>query len=77
MRLPQDRILHIDTEVKDGKVSITAEWQGELVRCNECKYNSYCLQRVDNQRHYETAVAYWTDKIEWCSRGERKGGEDE
>lgn len=38
MRLPQDRILHIDTEFKDGKVNITAEWQGEIVRCKDCKY---------------------------------------
>ena len=37
MRLPQDRILHIDTELKNGKVNIVAEWQGELVRCKDCK----------------------------------------
>lgn len=36
MRLPQDRILHIGTEIKDGKVNIVAEWQGELVRCRDC-----------------------------------------
>lgn len=38
MRLPQDRILHIDTELKDGKVNIVAEWQGELVRCKDCRH---------------------------------------
>ena len=38
MRLPQDRILHIDTELKDGKMNIVAEWQGELVRCKDCVY---------------------------------------
>ena len=38
MRLPQDRILHIDTEIKDGKVNVVAEWQGELVRCKDCKH---------------------------------------
>lgn len=38
MRLPQDRILHIDTEIKNGKVNVVAEWQGELVRCKNCKY---------------------------------------
>ncbi len=38
MRLPQDRILHIDTEFKDGKVNVVAEWQGELVRCKDCRY---------------------------------------
>lgn len=30
MRLPQDRILHIDTEFKDGKVNVVAEKQGEI-----------------------------------------------
>lgn len=29
MRIPQDRILHIDTEIKNGKVNVVAEWQGE------------------------------------------------
>lgn len=36
MKLPQDRILHIGTEFKNGKVNIVAEWQGELVRCKDC-----------------------------------------
>lgn len=39
MRLPQDRILHIDTEFKNGKVNIISEWQGELVRCKNCKFS--------------------------------------
>ena len=38
MRLPQDRILHIDTELKDGRMNIVAEWQGELVRCKDCRW---------------------------------------
>jgi len=38
MRLPQDRILHIDTELKNGKVNVVAEWQGELVRCKDCRW---------------------------------------
>lgn len=38
MRLPQDKILHIGTELKDGKVNIVTEWQGELVRCKDCIY---------------------------------------
>lgn len=39
MRLPQDRILHIDTELAGDEVRVVAEWQGELVRCKDCKYN--------------------------------------
>ena len=38
MRLLQDRILHIYAELKDEKVNIVAEWQGELVRCSDCEY---------------------------------------
>lgn len=37
MRLPQDRILHIDTELAGDEVRVVAEWQGELVRCKECR----------------------------------------
>lgn len=36
MRLPQDRILHIDTEFAGDEVRVVAEWQGELVRCKDC-----------------------------------------
>ena len=49
MKLPQDRILHIDTELKDGKVNVVAEWQGELVRCKDCYHaedditHMYCV----------------------------------
>lgn len=71
MRLPQDRILHIGTEFKDGKVNIVAEWQGELVRCKDCRYYEcgglpcpldVCESLGDNG---------------FCSYGERKGGDDE
>ena len=79
MRLPQDRILHIDTEFKDGKVNIVAEWQGEIVRCKDCEY-------------YETgtnwtACTYWsgdpyeqaaTEPDDFCSYGvaKMKGGDE-
>lgn len=74
MRLPQDRILHIDTEFKDGKVNIVAEWRGELVRCKDCI-------------HYESDEMVCgiddmvVDRIDYCSYGERreldKGGDNE
>lgn len=37
MRLPQDRILHIDTELAGDEVRVVVDWQGELVRCKDCK----------------------------------------
>ena len=70
MRLPQDRILHIDTEFKDGKVNVVTEWQGEVVRCKDCK-------------HYEDGMVGYCWKIDtgvkddfFCSYGERKGGDE-
>ena len=75
MKLPQDRILHIDTEIIDGKVNITAEWQGELVRCKDCKWH------MDDYMGEE-----WCGKLsglpgmkadDFCSYGERKGGDAE
>lgn len=38
MKLPQDRILHIDTELAGDEIRVVMEWQGELVRCKDCRY---------------------------------------
>ena len=64
MRLPQDYILHIES-AKDG-VHITAEWQGELVRCKDC-------------RHYEYGMVGYCWEVEkgvsedfYCAYGERR-----
>ena len=70
MRLPQDRILHIDTEFKDGKVNVKVEWQGELVRCKDCRHygkNEWC----------EILKAESMLPDGYCAYGERKGGDDE
>lgn len=83
MRLPQDRILHIDTEIKDGKVSITAEWQGELVRCKDCKHGEEDYpQRIRKQmdeRWKDTPQTYSCkhstyshDGEFFCGYGERR-----
>lgn len=72
MRLPQDRILHIDTEIVDGKVNIVAEWQGEIVRCNDCKHQEHCEKTVAHKRGNDGFNVKWLETIEWCSRGERR-----
>ena len=77
MRLPQDRILHIDTEFKDDKINIVAEWQGELVRCKDCRYANECHKSVQYTRNEPNTVTIGYSPIEWCSRGERKGGDNE
>ncbi len=77
MRLPQDRILHIGTEFKDGKVNIVAEWQGELVRCKDCRY---CTEYYDRDGYPYWRCNEWyggTDADGFCHCGERKGGEGE
>lgn len=62
MRLPQDRILHIDTEIMDGKVNITAEWRGELVRCKYCdwweKSDNSLQGRCERYGFYPTGEYY-------------------
>lgn len=89
MRLPQDRILHIDTEIANGKVNIVAEWQGELVRCKDCihwfphtqcgfdedndEYHDYCGLLIPDDDYY----AYRRKANDYCSYGEHKGGDDE
>lgn len=77
MRLPQDRILHIGTEFKDGKVNITTEWQGELVRCKDCRY---CTEYYDRDGYPYWMCDEWdggTDADGFCHCGERKGGDTE
>lgn len=67
MRLPQDRILHIDTEIENGKVNVVAEWQGELVRCNDCHW----WNSETNGCKRNPSVEAWHDD-DFCSYGERR-----
>ena len=77
MRMPQDRILHIDTELENGKVNVVAEWQGELVRCKDCRY---CTEYYDRDGYPYWMCDEWdggTDVDGFCHCGERKGGGNE
>ena len=44
MKLPRDEILHITAQ---GVGEVKAEWQGELVRCKDCKH------RIINEHYGE------------------------
>lgn len=71
MRLPQDRILHIDTELAGDEVRVVLEWQGELVRCKDCRY--YCSTNDDGGLcvlRNQVAVGVYDDNF--CNYGERK-----
>lgn len=75
MRLPQDRILHIDTELKDGKVNIVAEWQGELVRCKDCRWWNGNPETMHNNhlcRNWSKFGSINTSADDFCKYGERK-----
>ena len=66
MRLPQDYILHIES-AKDG-VHITAEWQGELVRCKDCRF--YSNDRLCEQLSRFGRIEPLADFF--CAFGERR-----
>ena len=48
-----------------------------VVRCKECKHQDHCYQTVSHTKIHDGFQEHWSETIEWCSRGERKGGDDE
>lgn len=49
----------------------------EVVRCKDCRYANECHKSVQYTRHELNTVTIGYSPIEWCSRGERKGGDPE
>lgn len=75
MRLPQDRILHIDTEIANGKVNVVAEWQGELVRYKDCRFSEIFQNDSRGVRAmYCRAFTFerMVSEDDYCSYGERR-----
>lgn len=69
MRLPKDMIIHIDTELAGDEVRVIAGPQGELVRCKDCNHRDlFSCPLADND--------FQKDE-DFCSWGERKGGDSE
>ena len=48
-----------------------------IVRCKDCKHQEHCHQTVSHTKIHDGFQEHWSETIEWCSRGERKGGDDE
>lgn len=75
MRLPQDRILHIDTEFENGKLNVIVEWQGELVRCKDCRHAEH-REQMPNQvyckRDKLSTFCAVHDYDDFCKWGERR-----
>ena len=71
MRLPQDRILHIDIKYVENQVKVTAEWQGELVQCKDCK-NWQEWENGTGSCHKNDYYWFGTDATDFCSFAERR-----
>lgn len=47
-----------------------------VVRCKDCIHQEHCYKTVAHTRHHDDFIEHWSETIEWCSRGEHKGGDD-
>lgn len=48
-----------------------------IVRCKDCIHQEHCHETVAHTRHHDGFIEHWSEPIEWCSRGEHKGGDSE
>lgn len=67
MRLPKDRILHIDTELAGDEVRVVMEWHGELVRCEYCQH-----RKKVGTSYYCELDEFSVKDTDFCSWGERR-----
>lgn len=44
----------------------------EVVRCKDCKHQDHCYKTVAHNKRHDDFNEYWSETIEWCSKGERK-----
>ena len=49
----------------------------EVVLCKDCRHKVHCHETVAHTRVYDDFKEYWSEPIEWCSRGERRSGDSE
>lgn len=50
--------------------------QIDLVRCKDCKHSEHCHETIAHTKEHDGFREHWSEPIEWCSRGERKGDGD-
>jgi hypothetical protein len=43
-----------------------------VVQCKDCIHQDHCHETVAHTRHHDDFIEYWSETIEWCSRGERR-----
>ena len=49
----------------------------EVVHCKDCIHAEHCHETVAHTRIHDGFNEHWSEQIEWCSRGESKGGDSE
>lgn len=48
-----------------------------VVRCKHCRHQEHCHETIAHTKAHDGFREHWSEPIEWCSRGERKGGDSE
>jgi hypothetical protein len=44
----------------------------KVARCRDCCYQVHCYQTVSHTKTHDGFKEYWSEPIDFCSRGERK-----
>lgn len=60
-----------DTITLNSPITIQAEMIA-VVRCKDCRYQEHCYKTVAHNKRHDDFYEYWSEPIEWCSRGKRR-----
>lgn len=74
--LSADSVSRKDTVTLNSPITIQAE-MAPVVRCKDCRHQEYCHETVAHTKDHDGFREHWSEPIEWCSRGECKGGKEE
>ena len=44
----------------------------EVVQCKDCRYQVHCYQTVSHNKIHDGFKEYWSEPIEFCSKGKRR-----
>ena len=67
----------IERETLDAYHMAIEALQTDVVHCKDCIHKEHCHETVAHTKEHDGFREHWSETIEWCSRGERKGGDDE
>ena len=48
----------------------------EVVRCDECRYESICSQHISTLQYFHNTVSAESREVEFCSYGKRRNNND-